>query len=403
MEISEKTIRFIQDHAKDDVNALRLKFLGKSQKPDIPIDFAILQIEARRKAMKKLPSFLENPFFIFPDALAAEQASNEAVARFHASLISKDASLLDMTAGLGIDDLTFAAKGVNVTACESDRNKAEALQHNAEIFGVESSLQAINIDSTDYIKKCGAHYDVVFADPGRRSISGKRLHALSDCQPDILAALPDIFNSAPRLIVKSSPLLDLTLIHDTVEGIFHIYIVCFKGECKEVLLDIRRDETFTGITVVDLDMEKEISRFKTDFPIKRISSTETYCDRKEASDYSYIYEPNAGIMKTGAWATLIETYPDLMKADPNTHIFLSDTYYPDFPGRVMKVISQPDKKALKGLKGKQINVISRNHPMTAPMIATKYRIISGGNAFLFAFRYRGTPCLILSSPTYNTP
>ena len=216
MEISEKTLNFIQEHAKDDVNALRLKFVGKSQTMDFPIDFALLQIEARRKARKKIPSFLENVLFVFPDTLAAEQASNESVARFHASLIDSGSSIIDLTAGLGIDDLTFAKAGINVTACEIIKAKADALKHNSEILGVSDRITVINTDSMEFLSSEKRHFDAVFADPARRSSTGKRLHALSDCQPDILRGMDSIMKITERLLIKASPLLDLTLIRYTV-------------------------------------------------------------------------------------------------------------------------------------------------------------------------------------------
>lgn len=324
MGISEKTQKFINEHAKDDLNALRLKYAGKSAMMDIPLEFALIQIEARRKAQRKIPSFLIHEDFVFPDTLAAEQASNEAVAKFHASLLNPGTSLLDLTAGLGIDDLTFAKNGTIVTACEINKTKANALRHNAEILGLESQLKVINIDSIDYLKACDKHYDVVFADPARRSESGRRLHALADCQPDIEASMDTIMSLSDRLIIKSSPLLDLSLIRDTVENLRHIYVVCFKGEGKEVLIDIQKESSFEGVTVVDLDWEGEISRFFTQFDVIKTENKVPECDRKKASDYRFLYEPNAGIMKTGAWNSISAKYPELNKADKNTHLFLSD-------------------------------------------------------------------------------
>lgn len=399
MEATEKMIEFVDRHANDDVNALRLKYTREKYREfDFDIEFALIQIEARRKTRKKLPFFLSHPAFVIPTLLSAEQASNEAVARLHASLISSSSRLLDLTAGLGIDDMTFAMSGINVTACEIDYNKCEALQQNAKVMGVSDKLSIVSGDSIDFVRNNNEKFDVVFADPARRNDTGGRLHTLSDCQPDILAAKHDILSISPRLLIKSSPLLDLSLIRDTVTDLNHIYVVCFKGECKEVLIDIQNSSTFEGVTVVDIDMEGEISRFHTDFSHPESRSKVFICNRKKADEYEYLYEPNAGIMKTGAWSTLIAQYNDLHKADINTHIFLSDTLYTDFPGRVMKILSEPDKKALKALKGTKINIVSRNHPLSAPQISNKYSLMPGSDKFLYAFRYRNIPTFIIVSP-----
>lgn len=398
MEISEKTQKFIQDHSKDDINLLRLKYSGKAQKMDIPIEFALLQIEARRKAQKKIPTFLENPLFIFPDTLSTEQASNETVACFHASLLAPGSSVLDLTAGLGIDDLTFAKNGHYVVSCEVDKIKSKALVHNAKILGLDHMLKTVNTNSMDFVRNSRRHFDVVFSDPSRRSESGKRLHALSDCQPDILVAIKDIMRVSDHLLIKSSPLLDLTLIRKTVKDLSHIYIVCLKGECKEVLIDIQKDKFFSGVTVVDMDNNGVISRFQCDLSPITCNSSPVYADRINPADYKYIYEPNAGVMKTGAWKELSDHYPEIRKADANTHLFLSDSPLEGFPGRTSAIVLTLDKKTLKALKGTRCNVVARNHPLTAQEVSNKCSLKPGGDRFIYAFRYRGKPVYVLTEP-----
>ncbi len=399
MKVSENMIEFIRSHSSDDVNALRLKYASKnSELKDFDIDFALLQIEARKKARLKLPGFVKYPDFVFPTLLSAEQASNEAVAKFHADMIPSTSSLLDITAGLGIDALSFARRGINVTACEIDDNKCKALNHNAKVLDVADRVTVLNTDSTVYLRKIDRKFDLIFADPARRNSSGGKVHAFSDCQPDILSALPDVFKRTSRLLVKSSPLLDLTFIRNTVNDLNHIYVVCFKGECKEVLIDIKKDSAFSGVTVVDLDWNREISRFFTDFNDTSTLSKTRICERQNASDYTYLYEPNAGVMKTGAWSTLVENFPELSKADSNTNIFLSDTYYKDFPGKIMEIVNEPDKREMKNLKGEKINIVSRNHPLSAPQILKKFSLTSGSDRYLYAFKYRNSPTFIISNP-----
>lgn len=403
MEISKHLIEFVSQHENDDVTALRLKFSGKNLSGDLPLDIALLQIEARRKTRKKLPSFLQNPSFLFPSLLAAEQSSNEAVARFHAYLVAPGFSLLDLTAGLGIDDMSFAAAGVHVTACELDPVKCDVLRHNSSLLEKakqnSESIKVICTDSIKYLEDSPIRFDVIFADPARRASNGMRVHALADCMPDILGNMPLIMSHTDRLLVKSSPLLDLSLIVRTVENLHHIYVVCFRGECKEVLMDIRGDAAFTGVTCFDLDWHQTISEFHVaPHYLSASSQSPIYAALPSPADYRYLYEPNAAVMKTGAWTALQDRYPELQKTDANTHLFLSDKLYEDFPGRIMEITGKPDKKSLRRMKGMRMNVIARNHPLSAPQLIAKYGIISGGDAYLYAFRHHSTPTLIFCTP-----
>ncbi len=399
MKISETLIDFVARHAAEDVNALRLKYSGKKTEcdEDFDLEFALIQIEARKKTRKKIPGFLANSGFMFPSPVSSEQATNETVARFHTSLVSCGTSLLDLTAGLGIDDMSFAKAGVKVTSCEIDEEKCDILRHNSKVLGLDGSLSIICADSIDYLNRNANRYDVIYADPARRDTSGKRVHALSDCMPDILGNMTLIMNQTDRLLVKSSPLLDLSLIISTVVNLHHVYVVCFRGECKEVLIDIRNNEFFTGVTVIDLDLDRTISEFHCKMSHIGNKAIISYADHPSPSDYKYLYEPNAGVMKTGDWNTLQNKYPDLRKADVNTNIFFSDTLYNDFPGRILSLGSIPDKRALKSLKGSRINIVARNYPLSAPGIAQKYSITAGGNDYLYAFRYMGKPIMTFAT------
>lgn len=386
---------FVREHAKDDVDALRLKYSGKTL--EFSLDFALIQIEARKKTRKKISEFISHDDFIFPSLIAAEQATNQTIAKYHSSLLTYGSSVLDLTAGLGIDDMTFAGNGINVTACEIDELKCLVLQHNATVMGVDRNLKVINTDSIDYIRNHSDRFDAVFADPARRDSTGGKVHALADCQPDILSVLSDIQNITDRVLIKCSPLLDLTFIRDTVSDLSHIHTVCFRGECKEVLIEIRKNAVFTGVSVVDLDTDAIISSFQTNFsPIKNRDDI-TYASNKSPMDYTYLYEPNSGVMKTGDWITLLSSFPDLNKVDINTHLFLSDTIYHTFPGRVTKIDKEFDKKALKTIKGEKLNVVSRNHPLSSPLIYKKYNITPGSDSFLYAFRYKGMPSFVRTS------
>ena len=126
--------KFIEDNRNEDVSKLRLKFHNKATDFNLPL--AIIQIECRKKCAHKLPSFLSNRLAIFPDVVASEQASHEAVANYHSILAKGHRLILDMTAGLGIDSMAFAKNGCNVISCELNDNKAACLDYNRKILNL---------------------------------------------------------------------------------------------------------------------------------------------------------------------------------------------------------------------------------------------------------------------------
>lgn len=119
-----------------DFARLRLKYHGDPEKMD-----DILQAECREKTARKLPGLTGNPGFRFPSLAVAEMSTSEAVADFHATLVNPGSSILDMTAGLGVDAYAMAARGCHVTACEIDPVTATTLRHNVRTLGLENDIE----------------------------------------------------------------------------------------------------------------------------------------------------------------------------------------------------------------------------------------------------------------------
>ena len=112
---------------------------------------------------------------------------------------------------------------------------------------------------------------------------------------------------------------------------------------------------------------------------------------------AYIYVPDAAVMKIAPWNSILDSYPDIMKAAPNTHLFVSGRHLPDFPGRIFRITEVPDKKKLRSLKGTQLNVISRNHPLDPPAVRRKFGIREGGNDFLICLATIDGPLAVMAS------
>ncbi|MDE5745753.1 MAG: class I SAM-dependent methyltransferase, partial [Paramuribaculum sp.] len=238
MKLDDETLNWIDLNAKADASALRLKYAGDSQK-----SFAILQIECRRKAATKLKETLACREFIFPTSLSAEQCTSDILARFHASLVKGD-SVLDMTAGLCIDAFHVAREGHTITAIERNKLLTEAAETNTEALGI-NNIEIINADSVEWLKATDRSFDTIFIDPARRGEGGKRIFALSDCEPDVIKLMPLIRQKCSRLIVKASPMLDISSIISSLGSETTIYITGSPTECKEIVAVLDFDSSIT--------------------------------------------------------------------------------------------------------------------------------------------------------------
>lgn len=396
--ISTDFFKFVADHALDDTSSLLLKCHGKVNNLDL--SFAMTQIECRRKAKNKLKKFIENERVLFPDSLSYEQSSHESVAAFHASLAKPSSRVLDMTAGLGIDAMAFADKCEFVTACESDESKAKILSYNSTTTGKEN-LKVINTDSTEWLKTNPAAYDVIFIDPARRDKNNGRTYNFKDCTPDITAIQDILTEHCKTLFIKASPLLDVTETMREIHYINAIRAISVNGECKEILIEASKrtdDHTGTPILAEAIDFCSDgsiLSRFTYELntmckiPISHASEG-------DIQPGTYLFEPNAPIMKLAPWSEICSRFHSLKKLGKSTHLFIGPHLVSDFPGRKMKVISIADKKDRKALKGSPVNVVSRNYPITADELRKKMELKEGGNTFLYATRIGNRPILVIA-------
>lgn len=395
--------RFVNEHESEDVANLKLKY--SSAKLEFPLDFALTQIALRSKNRNKLKSFIANQKFIFPNAISSEQSSDELVASYNASTVGSGMKVLDMTAGLGIDSLSMVLAGNHVTSIELDSAKCEALQHNSQLFVNPDYHTIICGDSLAYAKEVidssipGSYsFDVVYIDPARRDNSNKRTYSFSDCQPDIIANMDLLLALAPKILVKASPLLDISQVFSEIKNLSSLHIVSARGECKELLLEIAHDADSKTVKIVELDS----SRTPTTLQFTEDEIHDTHApiidDNSLVAGY-YLYEPNPGLMKVTAYGALCKKFPNLKKVSPNTSLYVSENLIKDFPGRILRIEKILDKKDVKSLKGERINVSVRNYPISAQELSKKIKNKEGDNRFLYAFRAYSSavPIMLLTS------
>lgn len=381
---------FINIHSKDIPEKLRLKYSDKHNE-HFDYSFAIDQIEARNKVRTKLRNTIQISQFLFPSPLIAEQASSDDIALFHSSIIGGAKTVLDMTAGLCIDAMHMAKAGATVTALDINPLNVEIGRHNATVSGIKS-LSIHNIDSAEFVRITDCRFDIVFADPARRNTTkGKRVYSLQDSSPDIVALLPRLRKISQRLLVKSSPMIDIT---DTLRRIpctQEIFVVSLNGECKEILIDadLSIDKCNSPrITAVDIKPDQDAKRLISIRLDTENNHEIPLADEKDIEKAHYLYEPAAAVMKIGApaFVEIARQFPCLRKLHPNTHVFISPSSVQSFPGRthmIDKIITLRDP-IVKTLKGNKINTVCRNFGMTPEELKKRLKISDGGSQFLYA-------------------
>ena len=374
-----KTIEFINNNINSDTTKLLLK-ARKFEDLDIP--FIVDQIICRKSLKNKLPDWSKNDRIILPSKISTEQCSSQQTALYKSALI-KGGILCDLTGGMGVDSYYFSLNADKVIYIERYPDYCQAAQHNFKELGANNII-IINQDSTS-LSSITDSIDYFYIDPARRSDSNKRLFAIDQCEPDVLQLKEPLLNKASTLIIKISPMADITFTLSLLPETEEIHCVSVKNECKELIFVLKNNKDHNkGVNVRCINFENNDEFKKFDF----IYSDESIANVSYAKEISeYIYEPNASIMKTGAFKSISQEFK-IEKLGVNTHLYSSDRYIEDFPGRVFKVntvheFSSSTYKKI-GKTYPKANITTRNFPITVDEFRKKTSIKDGGDIYLFA-------------------
>ena len=389
LQLSPETLNFIREHSGDNVRSLALQ---ASKYPLVDMTAAITQIAGRQIATEKIPSWREQEDILYPRHLSMEQCSSELTARYKATLAQGE-SFADLTGGFGID-CTFLATGFRVaTYVERQEELCEIAAHNFPALGL-SHIQIRNEDGVTYLKNMQP-VDCLFIDPARRNEHGGKIFAIKDCEPDVAELEELLLEKAKKVIIKLSPMLDLAQTMKEMKYTSEVHIISVNNECKELLLILNKKITpevpihcvnLTQKGHKDTNTKSGNSEQQQHFLFTQQQERSSECIYTHQTGH-YLYEPNASILKAGAFKSLTSCYP-LRKLHPNSHLYTSDELINDFPGRVFRII-QPcgfSKKEIKETLGdsKKANITVRNFPASVAELRKRLRITDGGEIYLFA-------------------
>ncbi|MBQ0024388.1 MAG: SAM-dependent methyltransferase [Bacteroidales bacterium] len=379
--IDGATIDFVLAHEKDDTSSLL--FAAASYR-DIDMKTAVRLIEARRKAASKLPSWYACSSIDYPSSLSLEQCSSEATALYKQRFVREGDVVADITGGLGVDSWALSGKASRLCYFERQELLCEAARSNFAALGV-SNVEIACRDSIDSSRS----YDLVFADPARRSKTSRRVYALEDCEPDILQLKPLLLSLAPRLLVKISPMADISQMLRLFPDCSEVHVVSSAGEVKELLLYIVRDFEKSGTAP---------RIFAGDFSFAP-EDEHNAKPRYASSIGRYIYSPNKAVLKSGAFKLLCERY-GVEKLDVSTHLYTSDRQIPDFPGKRWTVVGVEkwNKETASSLRQRysSLELTALNFPLDTAALRRRLKIADGGDEHLFATTVASQKMIIIA-------
>lgn len=364
---------FIDAYLKADISSVLLKGTNFEA---VETNEIIEQIEAKKRSEKKLATWFNAENIYFPNKLNIEQTSSEVTAKHKANLMQGDA-IIDLTGGFGVDCYYFSKHFKKVTHCEINPPKlSQIVSHNYKQLGVEN-IETQTVDGIEYLKSLDSQFDWIYIDPSRRHDSKGKVFFLNDCLPNVPTHLDLLFKRSKNIMIKTSPLLDLSVGIGELKHVKTIHVVAVNNEVKELLWILEADfNGDIGIKTCNIKKEKEdLFSF--------ILDEEKTTDSNYSLPLTYLYEPNSAILKSGAFNS-ISNQLQVSKLHKHSHLYTNATLI-DFPGRTFKIedILPYNKKEIKKRGLNKANITTRNFPETVQNIRKKFNIKDGGDLYVF--------------------
>lgn len=372
---------FIRQHLSEDVRQLALRPV-----PDgVDIKWCLQQIEGWQLARQKLPHWASAEDLWFPPRLSMEQCSSEETATYKRQIVERllplpreRHSMIDLTGGYGVDFSYLSTAFQKATYVERQQCLCDIARHNFPILQLNNAT--IVCAETQMLSSfLETQYDLIYIDPSRRDDTGRKTVAIESCTPDISQLQHKLLSQARHVLVKLSPMLDITQALRSLDHVSEIHVVSVHGECKELLLVLSaetREQTFYCVNLCTSDPVFSCTRQNLPVPV-------SYTD----IPLQYLYEPNASILKANIQDSL-STQFSIQKLHPMSHLFTSNILYKDFPGRIFKIeewsrfSKYKSGELLKGIY--QANISIRNFPGTVAMLRKRLNLKEGGDTYLFA-------------------
>ena len=363
---------YINDNLK--VNIEQFIFKGSPFK-DVSVQELANQIIAKQKSEKKLPIWFQTKNIYYPPKLSIEQTSSEITAEYKSKLVNGD-SIIDITGGFGVDCYAFSKRFKKVVHCEINEELSEIVSYNYEQLEV-SNIRTVATDGLEYLKNTSEKFDCIYIDPSRRNDTKGKVFLLSDCLPNVPENLDFLFEMSDTILVKNSPILDISSTINELKFVKEIHVVAVNNEVKELLFLLKKE--YKGLIEIKA--------------LNILKNKNQYFDFKLGDDFKfeysiplkYLYEPNSAILKSGGF-NQIASQQKVNKLHQHSHLYTSEKLVKDFPGRIFEinnVFTYNKKKIKKEITETKANITTRNFPKTVAQIRKETKLKDGGNSYLF--------------------
>ncbi|MEO5599850.1 MAG: class I SAM-dependent methyltransferase [Cyclobacteriaceae bacterium] len=380
---AESFQQFIRAHEHDD---RRTFVLNNKEVSGIPPGILADQIAGRKKSKEKLPTYYAASGIIYPPSINLEQSSSEQTARFKAEILQnilkgKQIIGADLTGGFGVDAFFLSRAFKQLHFVEPEESLLEISRHNHQ------QLNATNIEyhissAEIFIEDASHSCDFFYADPSRRTLTGRKVNAMEDSIPDVVKLSVQILKKSSVFLVKASPLLDIQAGLTQLPYVKAVFVISVDNECKEVLFVC--EKATVGEPIIET---VNLSNYKPSEAFSFRFSEERAHEARLNDPLQYLYEPNASILKAGAFKSIATRF-NLQKIQKNTHLYTSHDLASEFPGRIFlveKTIRGDRQEIKKYFPDGKANVTTRNYPLSAEMLKKKTGLKDGGEKFLIGF------------------
>lgn len=396
--------QFILAHRTDDPRRLAL---SGSLPAGVDMPYVLQQIQGWQTARHKLPTWAAVDDLVYPPHINMEQCSSEATARYKARLVAStlgvlpaEARLIDLTGGFGVDFSFVSRPFGHALYVERQEHLCTLARANFERLGL-TGYEVVCADGTEWLRQAPtdgalAARTVIYLDPARRDVQGRKVYGIADCDPDVATLMPLLMVRASVVLIKLSPMLDWhAALHALAPGGCgaEVHIVSAGGECKELLLLLTHRATALRVVCVNDDhvfsyTPGEAADDGTPLPAA------PQAHRLEG----FLYVPHASIMKAGCFDEVARRY-GVAVVDKSSHLFVADTMVSDFPGRCFRITATSSmnkhelRQKLAGVT--QANIAVRHFPLSVDELRRKLKLRDGGSLYLFATTWQDKHVLLL--------
>ena len=368
--------------------------------------FMVQQEEGRARLRDKLPTLVEQSDWWFPPRLACEQCSSELTATYKAALIrqhytpspfgeGRGGSFIDLTGGYGIDSFYLSAFATEAHYVEQDPELCRIAAHN--FARTRPHLQVHNTIAEEFLRtlpdannKDNENNVLIYLDPARRDTHGGKVFRIEDCTPNIIDLLPLLQQKSTVLMIKLSPMLDITAALRSLGEGWQVHVVAVRNEVKELLFVRHSQPSTLTATNYAHDHWQTLT-----FTLQQEQEAQvSYWNPQHTP--RYLYEPNAAILKAAAFRFVSEHYR-ISKLAPNTHLYAADHLLSDFPGRMWEVIAPLTSSMLKHLpetlREQGASILTRNYPLSADQLRKKLKLKDSAIHTIIGVRVADKPTL----------